>query len=121
VLVVDDNVDAATLLAAGLRLAGHEVREAYDGIECLKVARSFAPDAILMDIGMPLMNGLDAAKALRAEGNQAFIVAVTGWDQEHDRDATRRSGFNLHLAKPVDVEQVAHILGKLREGSDSVL
>jgi signal transduction histidine kinase/CheY-like chemotaxis protein len=121
VLVVDDNVDAANLLAESLKLAGHDVRQAHDGVQCLETVRWFAPDAILMDIGMPRMNGLDAAKALRAEGNQSLIVAVTGWDQEHDRDATRRSGFDLHLTKPVDVEQVASLLDNLRQGSDSVL
>jgi CheY-like chemotaxis protein len=114
VLVVDDNIDAARLLAEGLKSAGHHVSEAYDGIECLHTVRKFEPDVILMDIGMPAMNGLEAARALRAEGNQSLIVAVTGWNQEQDREATRQSGFDMHLTKPVELDEIEGILDRFR-------
>ncbi|HVZ44937.1 MAG TPA: ATP-binding protein [Ramlibacter sp.] len=120
VLVVDDNVDAAALLADSLRHFGHEVREAHDGAQCLQVTREFEPHVILLDLGMPVMNGLEAAQALRRSGNRAFLVAVTGWGQEKDRDTTRASGFDLHLTKPVDLAQVLSILESLDRDARTV-
>jgi CheY-like chemotaxis protein len=89
------------------------VRLAHDGRECLELAEHFKPELVFMDIGMPVMNGLDAASALRGKGIDAFLVALTGWGQEKDRDATRQHGFDMHLTKPVGSSQVLGILQRL--------
>ncbi|MGE3772332.1 MAG: ATP-binding protein [Gammaproteobacteria bacterium] len=106
VLIVDDNEDAADSLAMLLSLAGHEVRTAYDGHQALEVAGGFAPELILLDIGLPRMNGHEVCRALRASaaGRDMAIVAVTGWNQLHDRDLSSAAGFDAHLAKPIDYE-----------------
>jgi CheY-like chemotaxis protein len=104
ILVVDDNRDAARALATMLELEGHDVRLAFDGKQALELAEQHRPEAILMDLGMPNMNGYEAARRLRrAEwGRAALLVAVTGWGQQADRAASERSGFDHHLVKPVD-------------------
>ncbi len=104
VLVVDDNLDAAASMVALLHEAGHEVREAHDGKEALKVAFEFEPEVILLDIGLPEMSGLDVARELRRRVGQRSprIIAVTGWGQESDRKLTRDAGFDFHLTKPVN-------------------
>ena len=104
VLVVDDNRDAASSMVALLQAAGHEVREAHDGAAALALAGEFDPEVILLDIGMPGMNGLDVARALRSRQHQrqSRIIAVTGWGQERDRRLTREAGFDYHLTKPVN-------------------
>jgi signal transduction histidine kinase len=103
VLVVDDNVDAAESVAALLRLAGHDVRVAYDGLEALAAGDVFAPDVVLLDLGMPRLNGFDTATRIRRKpwGSQARLVALTGWGQQQDRHRTTEAGFDAHLVKPV--------------------
>ncbi|HEY9063645.1 MAG TPA: ATP-binding protein [Burkholderiaceae bacterium] len=113
ILVVDDNRDAAQLLAELLVQHGHDVQLAHDGRQCLSVVSDFKPEVVFMDIGMPVMNGLEAAQALRHQGVNALLVAVTGWGQEKDRDATGRMGFDVHLTKPIDSAQVLAILQRL--------
>jgi CheY-like chemotaxis protein len=104
VLVVDDNVDSADTLAAVLDLLGSEVRTAYDGEEALRIVDAFAPQVVLLDIGMPRMNGFDVCAALRKlpAARQLLIVAMTGWGQAEDRNRTRKAGFDAHFVKPVD-------------------
>jgi|GEM_PF-1130523 len=104
VLVVDDNLDAAACLVQLLASAGHDVREAHDGPEGLRIAFDFEPEVILLDIGMPGMSGLDVARELRRRvGFPApRIIAVTGWGQERDRKLTSDAGFDFHLTKPVN-------------------
>ncbi|HYF18562.1 MAG TPA: PAS domain-containing protein [Ramlibacter sp.] len=112
VLVVDDNRDAADSLAMVLEAAGHQVRTAYDGPDALGRAGEFDPQWVLLDIGMPGMNGHEVARALRARpgGDRLKLVAVTGWGQEDDRRLTRESGFDAHLVKPVEPEAIVKLL-----------
>lgn len=109
VLIVDDNVDAAIMLDRLLQALGHETMVANDGAAALTVARDFRPDVALIDIGMPGMDGYEVARHLRAlPANGALrIVAVTGWGQESDRAKSKAAGFDMHLVKPVDAEQLA--------------
>jgi CheY-like chemotaxis protein len=103
VLIVDDNVDAAQLLAEFLRLVGHDVALAYDGAQALSVVRSYRPDVAVLDIGLPVMDGYELAAQLRQECVPVpYLVALTGYGQEHDRDRAQRAGFDEHLVKPVD-------------------
>ncbi len=115
ILVVDDNRDAATSLGLVLNIMGHEVRTAYDGQEAVATAEAFRPEIILMDIGMPRMNGIEAARHIRGKpwGRAVTLVALTGWGQESDKSRTRESGFDLHLTKPVEPEMIQRILHRL--------
>jgi CheY-like chemotaxis protein len=106
VLVVDDNADAAELLAVALAGAGHDVRVAHDGPSALEVARAFVFDVALLDLGLPAMDGLELGERLRASGQQGMLVAVTGYGQEADRERTREAGFCAHLVKPVDLAAI---------------
>ncbi len=113
VLVVDDNVDAAVSLVKVLtRLYGQDVRIAHDGPTALDVARTFQPDVVLLDLGLPGMDGYEVARRLRSEpaGASLLIVAVTGWGQDADRKRTREAGFDHHLVKPVDPDVLHDIL-----------
>jgi len=104
VLVVDDNRDAAVSLATLLNMAGHETCIAHDGLEALDAAASFRPDVMLLDIGLPKLNGYEVARRLREQpwGNDITLIALTGWGQDEDRRKTREAGFDSHLVKPVD-------------------
>lgn len=112
VLVVDDSRDGAQSLGMMLELAGHEVALAYDGLEAIERAAQFLPEVILMDVGMPRLNGLDAARRIRQEpwGKAVTIVALTGWGQECDREQSREAGCNGHLVKPVALAELQQIL-----------
>src|SRR5690606_3439168 len=98
VLVVDDNQAAAHMLSVVVRLLGHEVEMARDGREAIERADAFRPDVILMDLGMPKMNGYDAARHIRQQpwGKGMRLVALTGWGQEEDRRRTKEAGFDFH-------------------------
>jgi PAS domain S-box-containing protein len=111
VLVVDDNRDAAESLALLLRLRGHEVRQAHDGFEALAAATAFHPDAVLLDIGLPGLNGYDVARRMRQEqwSRRALLIAVTGWGQEGDKQRSREAGIDHHFTKPVDVGRLAEL------------
>jgi signal transduction histidine kinase len=104
VLVVDDNRDAADSLALMLSLKGHEVRTAYDGIDGARAAAVFRPDVVFLDIGLPNMNGYEAAAHIRRQtwGKNMVLAAVTGWGQAEDKRRAEEAGFNHHLTKPVD-------------------
>ena len=104
VLVVDDNRDAADAVALLLSLAGHAVEVAYDGPEALLRAPTFRPNVMLLDIGMPGMNGYDVCRSMREQegGKQVRIVALTGWGNEDDRRRSLEAGFDAHVVKPVD-------------------
>jgi signal transduction histidine kinase/ActR/RegA family two-component response regulator len=117
VLVVDDNRDGADSLAMMLGLLGHEVETAYDGLEAVTVAERFQPGIILMDVGMPRLNGLDATRQIRAQswGTGIKIIALTGWGQEGDRDRSRAAGCNGHLVKPIDAADLEKVLADLYE------
>ena len=104
VLVVDDNHDAARLLSMHLRVLGSEVFTASDGYEAVHVAAEVRPDIVLMDIGMPGMNGYDAARRMRSEswGKELLLIALTGWGQEEDKQRAAAAGFDHHLVKPLE-------------------
>jgi CheY-like chemotaxis protein/two-component sensor histidine kinase len=113
-LVVDDNRDAAESLGMVLRLMGYEVAIAFGGAEALEVAAREKPRAAIVDIGMPGMSGHEVAQRMRREawGKHAVLVALTGWGQEQDKLAARAAGFDDHLTKPVDPEEVGRVLGR---------
>ncbi|MGH8291748.1 MAG: PAS domain S-box protein, partial [Steroidobacteraceae bacterium] len=106
VLVVDDNVDAATSLSYVLSLAGYQVTVAHDGIQALEIAQELHPDIVLLDIGLPGMSGHEVARRLRGEpwAKDVQLIAVTGWGQEGDRTKSLEAGFDEHLTKPIDPE-----------------
>src|SRR5688572_637219 len=112
ILVVDDNEDVATTLNSLLQTLGHETRMAHDGAAALKAAEEFRPNVVLLDIGMPGMDGYEVARRLRAtkRGRRLRIIAVTGWGQEADRRKSREAGFDLHLVKPVEPNDLARVL-----------
>jgi len=118
VLLVDDNADAAESLSAALRLDGHTVALAHDGPQALALARLFHPQLVLLDIGLPGLNGYEVARRLRAApGGEALrLVAITGWGQDADRERARAAGFDLHLTKPVDQQRLRASLARFAAG-----
>jgi two-component system CheB/CheR fusion protein len=115
VLIVDDNVDAAESLATVLRLSGHEVYTVHDGAAALTVAEDVRPEVVLLDIGLPGMNGFEVAKQLRARTDLAhmMLVALTGYGQEEDRQRSLAAGFDHHLVKPVAVWELERLMRSL--------
>lgn len=115
ILVVDDNVDAASTLAELLTMAGHTTQTAVDGLEAVDKAKAFQPDVVLLDIGLPKLNGYDACRQIRAlpRGRSMTIVALTGWGLEEDRKESRDAGFDGHFVKPVEYEALMKLLDGL--------
>jgi DNA-binding response OmpR family regulator len=114
-LVVDDNVDAAQTLAELLDTMGYEVRQAGDGEIALATCQSFNPDVVLLDIGLPGMNGYDVCRQMRLQrgGKSRTLVAVTGWGQPEDLQRSKEAGFDRHLVKPMDFDALVEILASL--------
>jgi signal transduction histidine kinase/CheY-like chemotaxis protein len=112
ILVVDDNRDSAASLAMLLRLSGHEVNTAHDGAQALEEIERHAPDAVLLDIGLPLLNGYEVCRRVRERRGtkQPLLVALTGWGQADDRRKSREAGFDHHLVKPVSYEALVKLL-----------
>ncbi len=112
ILLVDDNTDAADVLAEVLRGAGHEVAVAYDGPQALGVARSFEPNTALLDIGLPVLDGYELAGKLREMmgGRPLRLVAVTGYGQDTDKRKSRDAGFDAHLVKPIDLGALIRLI-----------
>jgi CheY-like chemotaxis protein len=112
ILLVDDNVDAAESLAAVLRIKGAQVQVAYNGRAALTAFRATAPDVVVLDIGMPEMDGYQLAREIRrcATGQQTRIIALTGWGQEEDRRRAQDAGIDHHLTKPADVDALRLLL-----------
>jgi PAS domain S-box-containing protein len=115
VLLVDDNVDAAASLSLLLQLSGHTTQVAHSGPEALRLAAEFKPDIVLLDLGLPGMNGYQVARAIRSrpELGRPFVVAVTGWGAPEDRLKSKESGFDEHLTKPVDISMIELLLTTL--------
>ena len=113
VLVVDDNRDAAEMLGEALRHEGHDVREAYDGLTALVAAAQFKPQLVLLDLGLPGMDGFEIARRLRADPQFGAlkIVALTGFGQEQDRRRTAEVGIDRHLVKPVSLDAILEVIG----------
>lgn len=119
VLVVDDNESAARVLSLLLQALGNEVRTVHDGLHAVDAAAEFLPDLVLMDIGMPKLNGYESARRIRQHswGKGIVLAALTGWGQDEDKARTREAGFDHHLVKPLDMEILRQLLaGKLPAG-----
>jgi len=118
ILVADDNCDAAEALSLQLQLAGHDVRTAHDGADALAMTESFEPDIVLLDLGMPKMDGYEVARRvrMRPQGRRVRLIALTGWGQQQDRDRTAAAGFDAHLVKPVSE---AHLFQALATAVDT--
>ena len=121
ILVADDNVDAATMLAAVLQARGHQVTLAHDGLAALAQARAAPFELLILDIGMPGLSGHELARAVRALPHQAgaLLAAHTGWGAEHDRSAARAAGFDAHLTKPAGLDEIDALLARLARPAPS--
>ena len=119
--MVDDNRDAATSMAMMLKLMGNEVRTAHDGVEAVEAAEAFRPQAILMDVGMPKLNGYDATQRIREQpwGRGIIIIALTGWGQDVDRARSKEAGCDGHLVKPVNPPDLEKLLAELSGNENS--
>ncbi len=115
ILVVDDNRDSASTLAILLRLMGNVTKTANDGAEAVEAASDFRPDVVLLDIGLPILDGYEACRRIRQQpgGAEMVMVAVTGWGQDEDRARSSEAGFDHHLVKPVDQATLAEILASV--------
>ncbi len=113
-LIVDDNRDAADTLAVLLHMLGNETRVVYDGEAAVALAEEYRPDFVLLDIGLPKLDGYGVARRIRQQpwGRETVLIATTGWGQASDREAARDAGFDHHLVKPVDPDAVSAILAR---------
>lgn len=120
ILVVDDNHDSALSLAMMLSIMGHETRTAHDGESAVSTAESFLPEVVLLDIGLPKLNGYEVASRIRekAWGESMFLIAVTGWGQEEDRQRSSEVGLNVHMVKPVEPAALERLLSELHSKQD---
>jgi len=118
-LVVDDNVDSAESLTMLLQVSGHETHTAHDGLEAVAAAERYRPEVVLLDIGLPSLNGYDAARRIREQpwGKDMVLIALTGWGQEADRRKSKDAGFDQHMVKPVDLDALMRLLASLPGGS----
>jgi CheY-like chemotaxis protein/nitrogen-specific signal transduction histidine kinase len=119
ILIADDNADAAESLSDLLSMLGHEVCTARDGEEAREKASVFSPEIVILDLGMPRMGGIEAAKQIRLlpVSRNAFLIALTGWGQDEDRIRTQEAGFDAHLVKPVDTSVLIQLLSERTQGS----
>ncbi len=115
ILIVDDNEDSALTLSMLFEITGDETQTAHNGIAAIQVAETFCPDIVLLDIGLPELNGYEAAQQIRqsAWGQDMILVALTGWGQEEDRQKSKSAGFDAHLVKPIDHDQLLQLLNEL--------
>jgi len=122
ILVVDDNHDSALSLAMVLTMMGHETRTAHDGETALASAESFHPDVVLLDIGLPKMNGYEVAQRIRDNdwGTSMFLIAVTGWGQAEDRARSAEVGLDMHMVKPVEPTALQAVLANLHRNGNGL-
>ena len=121
ILIVDDNEDGAESLALLLQVAGHETHMAHDGLAALEAAERLHPDAVLLDIGLPRMNGYEVCSRIRKApwAKNVVLVALTGWGQEEDRHRSREAGFDAHMVKPVDFDALLNLVASLPSAPES--
>jgi CheY-like chemotaxis protein len=119
-LVVDDNEDAAELLSVMLTKAGYIVRTAFDGPSALLVATDFRPQLALLDIGLPVMDGYELGRRLRGMPEAPRLIALTGYGQASDQARSREAGFDAHMVKPIDFEQLRGLLETLLPSTAAV-
>jgi CheY-like chemotaxis protein len=115
-VVVDDNTDNAHSLSLLLEALGHESKIAHNGVQALGIAHEFQPDAMIIDIGMPGIDGHDLARRIRAEdwGRDLLLVAASGWGQDEDKQKSLEAGFNMHLVKPVELRTLEGLLATIK-------
>ena len=111
VLVADDNQDIAETMAEVLRMAGHEVHLAFDGVKAFELYQALGPQVILLDIGMPGLRGDEVARMIRAVDDRVRLVAITGWGQPSDKENATAAGFDVHMTKPVDIAHLVDVVG----------
>jgi CheY-like chemotaxis protein len=116
ILVVDDNHDSALSMSMMLSIMGHDTRTAHDGETAVATAQTFLPDVVLLDIGLPKLNGYEVAQRIREQswGAAMYLIAVTGWGQDEDRQRSSEVGLNLHMVKPVEPAALEKLLAGLR-------
>jgi CheY-like chemotaxis protein len=113
ILIVDDNKDLAGSLARLLRILGHDVEVVFDGRKGIETARSYRPRVVILDIGLPNLDGYQVARTLRQEGfNDTMIIALSGYVHEEDRERSREAGMDHHLTKPVDLKTIARLIAQ---------
>jgi CheY-like chemotaxis protein len=119
--VVDDNHDSANSLGMMLRIMGNDIQIANDGEQAVRVAADFQPDVVLLDIGLPKLNGYEAAQQIREQpwGKKIVLIALTGWGQAEDKRQANEAGFDLHMVKPVDPTSLISILAELHAAKSS--
>jgi CheY-like chemotaxis protein len=119
ILIADDNLDAAVSLSMLLQMMGHETRIAHDGLEAVEIAEHFHPEVVLLDLGMPRLDGYEAVQrmAVRPWARSSLLVAITGWGQEADRQRAQEAGFHRHLVKPVDLDALGQLIDGARTRS----
>jgi len=112
ILVVDDNKDSADTLCMLLQLNNNELRTAYDGLEAVNAAETFQPELVLLDIGLPKLNGYEVARRIRSQpwSRDVILVALTGWGQDEDKRRSQEAGFNFHIVKPVNLAALETLL-----------
>jgi CheY-like chemotaxis protein len=113
ILVADDNRDAAETLGVLLEVMGHTVRRVHDGESAVQETQAFDPQLVLLDIGMPRLNGYETCRSIRAQdgGRRRTLVAVTGWGQPQDVQSAHDAGFDHHMVKPLDIEVLMRVIG----------
>jgi len=119
ILIADDNADVVESFQLMLQMLGHEVDTALDGLEAVSKAEQFQPDVIVLDVGMPGLDGLEAARRIRRQlnGKQVILIAVTGWGNDSNKRESAEAGFDVHLVKPVDPMTIVNVLDKIRAGA----
>ena len=117
ILIADDNTDVVEAFEVMLRMFGHEVEVAHDGFQALEIAERYKPDVIVLDIGMPQLNGYDAARRQLPWSEKSVLIALTGWGDEKDRRKSEEAGFDVHLVKPVDPVTLSNLLDTIEPQS----
>jgi CheY-like chemotaxis protein len=111
-LIADDNPDVTESFEVMLQMLGHEVTTALDGLQALERAEEFRPEVIVLDVGMPKLDGYETARRIRQQpwGKDVVLIAVTGWGNEKDKNQSAEAGFDIHLVKPVDADTILNSL-----------
>jgi CheY-like chemotaxis protein len=119
ILIVDDNRDSADSLAMLMEITGNKTYMAHDGVEAFEAVEKYRPEVVLLDIGLPKLDGYEVCRRVREQpwGKDIVVIALTGWGQEDDRRRSEEAGFNGHLVKPVDYDKLLDLLGSLGESN----
>jgi two-component system CheB/CheR fusion protein len=123
ILIVDDNCDSAESLSMLLEITGNKTYLAHDGLQALEAIEAHRPEVVLLDIGLPRLDGHEVCRRVREQtwGKDILMIAVTGWGQAEDRLKSREAGFNGHLVKPIDYDKLLELLSKLTNSSETLV